>query len=422
MLNNIMLGCINIFELYIIYRFMHIFFEGIYDEKILIILGYLFRYIIGTYMAISSSYPIVNLILSFVTLFCITIFYHSKIIKKIMVTFIVQISMLLAEALVAVLLSRSDFSKLDKVEYINFYSVIMVQIILWSITIILGKFKNLQQETYVPKRLIFAMISVSIFSFYMELLVFEQKNIRESILFSSLICVLILNFIMIYLYDTLSATYIGKMKIEFIEREKEYYHEQSELLQKTHNDLKTFRHDEKNRLLVLRQLIENDKKEKAMEYLSKINEKLCHKEIFSSTGNIALDSILNYKLSFAHENGIEVCTDIFIPKDIPIEDDDIVIIFSNLLDNAIEASARLKEKRYIEVRVKYEKNYLQLRISNRFDFILKQVDGKMITRKENSSIHGIGISSVQSVVNKYEGLIELKQEEDMFIVNALLYV
>ena len=72
--------------------------------------------------------------------------------------------------------------------------------------------------------------------------------------------------------------------------------------------------------------------------------------------------------------------------------------------------------------VKYEKNYLQLRISNRFDFILKQVDGKMITRKENSSIHGIGISSVQSVVNKYEGLIELKQEEDMFIVNALLYV
>ena len=72
--------------------------------------------------------------------------------------------------------------------------------------------------------------------------------------------------------------------------------------------------------------------------------------------------------------------------------------------------------------MKYEKDCLKIRISNRFDSVLKEIDGKIETRKENKSIHGIGISSVQSVVNKYEGILSFRQDKDIFIVNILLYV
>lgn len=231
-----------------------------------------------------------------------------------------------------------------------------------------------------------------------------------------------LNFVMVYLYDSLSEVYLAKMKVEFEEREKEYYHKQSELLQKNDKDLKEFRHDEKNKLLVLKQMIEKNENKKALQYLSKIDKKLNHKNTFATTGNIALDSVINYKLSVAKEEGIEVSADIFIPVDIKIEDDDFVIIFSNLLDNSIEASERLQENKYIDIKVKYEKDCLKIRISNRFDSVLKEIDGKIETRKENKSIHGIGISSVQSVVNKYEGILSFRQDKDIFIVNILLYV
>lgn len=256
----------------------------------------------------------------------------------------------------------------------------------------------------------------------METLLFEQENVSELILYSSIICVLLLNFVMIFLYDSLSGIYTGKMKMELLEREKEYYHNESELLQKNHDDLKKFRHDEKNKMIVIRQMLQQGEYKKALQYVDEIEEKLEESRIYSNTGNVIFDSILNYKLSCAERKGIKIITDITIAADIELKNDDIVIIFSNLIDNAIEASEYLEEDRYIRLRVGYDRNCLRIQIENRYDTILNKRNGNYETRKSNRLVHGIGISSVQSVVDKYNGVLELEQEKDKFIAKVFLYI
>ncbi|MCL2621356.1 MAG: hypothetical protein FWD97_10530 [Defluviitaleaceae bacterium] len=55
-------------------------------------------------------------------------------------------------------------------------------------------------------------------------------------------------------------------------------------------------------------------------------------EVYSSTGNIAFDSIINFKLKNAAEDNIKLDLSLFIPPSINIEIADIVIVLGNLLD------------------------------------------------------------------------------------------
>lgn len=56
---------------------------------------------------------------------------------------------------------------------------------------------------------------------------------------------------------------------------------------------------------------------------------------FSETRNLAIDSIINYKLNKGRENNTEITLNISIPRDLKTEASDMVIILGNLLYNAI---------------------------------------------------------------------------------------
>ena len=206
-----------------------------------------------------------------------------------------------------------------------------------------------------------------------------------------------------------------------IKREKLYYHDQAELLQKNDETLKQFRHDMKNRIIVIKQMLEHQEIAEVNDYIEKMAEKLGETETFSSTGNVVVDSVVNYKLSEAKRKGIEVQANISIPSAIGIEDDDILIILGNLLDNAIEAAERLKRDKYIKVKMETEKNCLFIKVKNNYDHVVNKVDGKIVTRKENHTLHGIGLKSIQSTVNKYEGGMRICYNADEFIINVMLY-
>ena len=60
-------------------------------------------------------------------------------------------------------------------------------------------------------------------------------------------------------------------------------------------------------------------------------------------------------------------------------------------------------------------------IENTYDGILKERDGKIVTRKEDASRHGMGLSSVRSAVKKYDGNIKIFSDEKKFRVEAVLY-
>ena len=88
----------------------------------------------------------------------------------------------------------------------------------------------------------------------------------------------------------------------------------------------------------------------------------------SSSGNIAIDAIVNYKSSIASKKNISVFANMIIPENLQVDSVSICQILGNALDNAIEATEMLDDSRdrIIQVYIGYDQEVLFFKISNPF--------------------------------------------------------
>ncbi len=413
---------LNLFEVYIIYRYMTIFFEDKFLDKKLVASAYGSRLILAEVLCFIEVYPIVTAMLFFVGIFLIALSYMAALSKKIIISMLVFMCSFISEAIVALAIGIGGYDPFGEIAQINALLTAIIKLIFWAITLIVQKFKNIRKNMPIPKIFIVAIIIIPVSSFYLELMIFQQKNIEHNMAGLSLVCILASNFILIYLYDSLLKMFQERTKAAIVLREKEYYHEQSELLKRRHEELRQFRHDMKNRMLVIQQMIKEDKYDKALEYTEKMEEKLAKMEVYSTTGNIAIDSVINYKLTRANEKGIRVEPSIVIPENISISEDDIVVLLGNLLDNAIEAAESVKDDKYINISCGYDRGNMFIHIENSHCSTIILVNGKIVTSKKDTTMHGIGLQSIDAIVQKYNGLLEIDYTDEKFIVDILLYI
>ena len=131
--------------------------------------------------------------------------------------------------------------------------------------------------------------------------------------------------------------------------------------------------------------------------------------------------MLNYKIKEAAKYGIAIETNLDIYF-CPLEVTDMCILLGNLLDNAIEAVRYLSEdRRIITIKMKNPNNFFLMEISNPYEGERKKKNGRYVTTKENKDIHGLGLVSVEKIVEKLEGLIEIKDTDHMFTVFISLF-
>ena len=154
-----------------------------------------------------------------------------------------------------------------------------------------------------------------------------------------------------------------RMKQEAI-NQLEIYDRQIHEKQKVMDEVRKTKHDMKNNMIYLQNLLKVNPEE-AEKYLEKyIGDTTEKTEEFSKSGNLPVDAVLNYKNMIAKSKGINIILEQQIPIDLPYKDSDICIILGNLLDNAIEAveSSRNKEIRvYIMYfRHKFKINFISI--------------------------------------------------------------
>ena len=152
-----------------------------------------------------------------------------------------------------------------------------------------------------------------------------------------------MNFVMIYLYDSLSGMFEERTKAELVQREKVYYHKQSEILQKSYDKLKHFRHDMKNHIINMQSLLSAEKYDQLKDYLAETNDYIYSNNVIIDSGNETIDSVLNYKLATLENNSVEKSYHVVLPEQILISSFDLNIVICNLIDNALEALSLLGE-------------------------------------------------------------------------------
>lgn len=103
---------------------------------------------------------------------------------------------------------------------------------------------------------------------------------------------------------------------------------------------------------------------------------------------------------------------------------DLNVMLGNLLDNAVEALLGSDDK-WISLSLREDRGVFFLKIANSYDGMAVQTDGPegpvYYSRKKGHG-HGLGLSIVQSVINKYHGELQIESAGTIFTVEALLYL
>ncbi|MBR3811120.1 MAG: GHKL domain-containing protein [Agathobacter sp.] len=243
---------------------------------------------------------------------------------------------------------------------------------------------------------------------------------RRSLLIFSYCCVVIgLLIQLVLLINTLVTRNVHKenekLAKQFLESQNEHY----QYLEKREHETKKFRHDIKNHLILLENLINNQKYDETEEYLKAINEKVSTFSNHVSVNNGIADAILNRFYIDAKEKGITLKVSGHFPMDCYITAYDICTILSNLLSNAIQAEIEADGKE-VFVSIKYTDDKVLLTVENDYAHELDESGGVFKTTKKDSLGHGYGLSNVKECVERNGGYVSISTDNKRFKVMIMM--
>ena len=161
---------------------------------------------------------------------------------------------------------------------------------------------------------------------------------------------------------------------------------------------------------------------KSTSYLEKMKREIRVYETQNKTGNQILDAVLTNKAMICQNKEIELKFIVDGGALSFMEDMDVSALFGNMLDNAIESAEKQqeKQKRLIWLYVTKEKQFVRIRTENYCDEKVRFKNGMPVTTKKDRRLHGYGMKSIKSTVEKYHGSVVAAQENNWFELKILL--
>mgnify|MGYP002590477804 CR=1 FL=1 len=161
---------------------------------------------------------------------------------------------------------------------------------------------------------------------------------------------------------------------------------------------------------------------KSISYLEKMEREIRVYETQNKTGNQILDAVLTNKAMICQNKEIELKFIVDGEALSFMDDMDVSALFGNMLDNAIESAEKQqeKQKRLIWLYVTREKQFVRIRTENYCDEKIHFKNGMPVTTKKDRRLHGYGMKSIKSTVEKYHGSVVAAQENNWFELKILL--
>ncbi len=186
----------------------------------------------------------------------------------------------------------------------------------------------------------------------------------------------------------------------------------------TYEEIRMLRHDSKHYYLMILSKLENGSAEECKKYINDILDKqeLSKHEVFIN--NNVINYIVNEKKTICIKNNIVF--DVNVIGSIQEKDSNNVgVIISNLLDNAIEASI-MEEYKHIVMDLEVQRGLYNISVKNKISQSVLSNNPKLISRKTNLNIHGLGLNSVKYMANKMNGAVSITEENGYFKVQVQL--
>lgn len=350
--------------------------------------------------------PVINLLLNMFFVFLVTSFSHTESLRKCAIfSFLICAIWMLVEIIVHMILYMLHFN-----DHLGLSGTIISKIVMLVFVIITGNClqqKSIMDISFRYMAFLFFVPAGSIYIMHNIFVICNESNEELVFSFVSGIMLLFINYV---IFEFLAQNTEYQKKTMLYEQHLELCNQQVKEREAQNAEVRMLRHDIKQHLICLLGMVNADKKQEAIHYLTALLDNGTSRKIYeiSRSGNIVVDSLVNYKCSVAQKENIEFNANIFIPPVLPFQSGNLTIILGNLLENALDACRHVKNgKKMIGMQMSYQKDILSIVVWNTFESV--------------QSNHGVGMLSIEQAVTTYNGELTTETQGDIFKAAVILY-
>ena len=426
---------VNLFQCFLYFGFLYLFFEKKYNKRKNIILFTAFIilfFIVLTYFTFTPPFfnffdSIVDIIiLELYVLLCLK---GNRIIKIVMpfVAFLINTIISYGFMYMTSLLSGKTFEELalqsSIYRYIFVTLVNLINLIVFLIMLKINqKEYNLKEASNIIAFVGIPALAMAIIymTTYILILTDYQADILPYIIAIS-VSMLIIAGVVWYMISRISRDNNIKTQLQLSKLRADMYENNIINSNKQIEEISKVKHDINNQLACIDELIVNNNSNEAHKICEELMEKM--RTIYTpiNTENPILNAVLNVELEKAKNNNIDfkidINDDLFEFKN----NTDLISLIGNLCDNSIEYLSKCSEQtRKMDLSINKHNHYKIISCKNRIVSSVLQNNPNLDTDKIDKTNHGKGLSIVKDIAKKYNGNIEYQENEGYLIITVVL--
>lgn len=297
-------------------------------------------------------------------------------------------------------------------EYVILSKSVLLSCLMMFVIILVIRFIVKRRSFPLHYRYYLLFLTIPAISIYQVnvLSMYSEKNVYY---FISIFSFLFLNVFIIYILDNMIEKFQLIHENIQLQDQMDYQDANYEKTVHSFKQIKRIIHDTHQQFLYIEQCIEKNELDEAKKHIQTTLNKVEDAYQRVNTGNLVVDALVTNALNIGQANGIQIDTQLQLySQHIQIERYDLCVVLGNMLDNAIEASKKINiaEDRYILIRIQSTDSHLSIHILNH----TIQGAGQMQTQKSNPEFHGIGLTNIDRICNKYGGNMTIEQKHHVF--------
>lgn len=218
---------------------------------------------------------------------------------------------------------------------------------------------------------------------------------------------------------------LSRERVRLLEEQLQAQEEYLQRLSADIDEARRVREDVACELAAVDELLEQREAEAASEGLMKAVG-IMDSASKRSCEHLVVDALVSMKAAVCEESGIRLSLDLALADDIPLPSVELCAVFSNLLDNATNACAKVPANaRFIELKARVDSGYLVVRMENSCAPSEPGVHRRASSRSGRGGRlpeHGWGLSILKTLADRHDGKLETVQEGDVYRTTVILKV
>lgn len=261
---------------------------------------------------------------------------------------------------------------------------------------------------------------------FCSVIFFQIYEVESNVGTELLLCEIILLFfdvMAMWILDYMDQQQAALQDNIILKRSIKQEKESMEALVEAYSDQRKKTHDFQNQLAVIYGLVQQESPNgEIIKYVEPLLKKELLPSLITKTGRNVVDILLTQKHSAAIKNQISFQMQLGDLSAFPLSDEELIVVLSNLLDNAFNACMAVSsfEERKVLLKMRTEEAAGFLYLENRTAHDVEILDNKIVAPKNKSIEHGYGLKNVAAILENINALyvFDYNSQKHLFSFSA----